>query len=66
MAQQAARRIKRTGGAFLLRGLLWSIGATVAAVAVFAVIIVIPNMFLLWIMRKYVSADTMAKGFKMG
>ena len=34
--------------------------------AVFAVIIVIPNMFLLWIMRKYVSADTMAKGFKMG
>ena len=39
MAQQAARRIKRTGGAFLLRGLLWSIGATVAAVAVFAVII---------------------------
>ena len=39
MAQQAARRIKRTGGTFLLRGLLWSIGATVAAVAVFAVII---------------------------
>ena len=39
MAQQAARKIKRTGGAFLLRGLLWSIGATVAAVAVFAVII---------------------------
>ena len=34
--------------------------------AVFAVIIVIPNMILLYIMRKYVSADTMAKGFKMG
>ena len=34
--------------------------------AVFAVIIVVPNMILLYIMRKYVSADTMAKGFKMG
>ena len=33
--------------------------------AVFAVIIVVPNMILLYIMRRYVSADTMAKGFKM-
>ena len=38
----------------------------VTAGAVFAIIIILPNMLLLWIMRKYVSADTMAKGFKMG
>jgi len=34
--------------------------------AVFALIIVIPNLLLLLIMRKYISADTMANGFKMG
>ena len=34
--------------------------------AVFALIIVLPNMLLLFIMRKYLSADTLAKGFKMG
>lgn len=34
--------------------------------AVFALIIVLPNMLLLFIMRKYLSADTLSKGFKMG
>lgn len=34
--------------------------------AVFALIIVMPNMLLLFIMRKYLSADTLSKGFKMG
>ena len=34
--------------------------------AVFALIIVIPNLILLFIMRKYISADNMARGFKMG
>ena len=34
--------------------------------AVFGLIIVIPNMLLLFIMRKYISADTLSKGFKMG
>ena len=34
--------------------------------AVFGFIIIIPNIILLFIMRKYVSADTMANGFKMG
>lgn len=33
--------------------------------AVFALIIVIPNLLLLILMRKYIGADTMAKGFKM-
>lgn len=39
---------------------------SVAPGAVFSVIIVLPNMLLLFIMRKYLSADTLAKGFKMG
>ncbi len=34
--------------------------------AVFALIIIIPNLILLIIMRKYIGADTLAKGFKMG
>ena len=34
--------------------------------AVFALIIVIPNLVLLILMRKYIGADTLAKGFKMG
>lgn len=34
--------------------------------AVFALIIVLPNLLLLLIMRKYIGADTIAKGFKMG
>lgn len=34
--------------------------------AVFALIIVLPNLLLLFIMRKYLSADTLSKGFKMG
>ena len=34
--------------------------------AVFALIIVIPNLLLLILMRKYIGADTLAKGFKMG
>lgn len=34
--------------------------------AVFAVIIMIPNLALLFIMRKYLSADTLSQGFKMG
>ena len=39
---------------------------SVAPGAVFSVIIVLPNMLLLFIMRRYLSADTLAKGFKMG
>ena len=39
---------------------------SVAPGAVFSVIIVVPNMILLFIMRRYLSADTLAKGFKMG
>jgi len=39
---------------------------SVAPGAVFSVIIVVPNMLLLFIMRRYLSADTLAKGFKMG
>lgn len=34
--------------------------------AVFALIVLIPNLVLLFIMRKYISAENMAKGFKMG
>ncbi|NLW20206.1 MAG: ABC transporter permease subunit [Clostridiales bacterium] len=34
--------------------------------AVFALLLIIPNFFLLLLMRKYIGADTMAKGFKMG
>ena len=34
--------------------------------AVFALIIIIPNLLLLLIMRKYVSAETMSQGFKIG
>lgn len=34
--------------------------------AVFGFIIIIPNIILLILMRKYISADTMANGFKMG
>ena len=34
--------------------------------AVFALIIVLPNLLLLLLMRKYIGADTMSKGFKMG
>ncbi len=34
--------------------------------AVFALIIVIPNLALLMIMRKYIGGSTLAKGFKMG
>ena len=34
--------------------------------AVFALIIIIPNLLLLLIMRKYINADTMSQGFKMG
>ena len=39
---------------------------SVAPGAVFSVIIIVPNMILLFIMRRYLSADTLAKGFKMG
>ena len=39
---------------------------SVAPGAVFSVIIIVPNMLLLFIMRRYLSADTLAKGFKMG
>ena len=39
MAQQAVRRIKRTGAPALWKGLLWAIVATVGAVVAFAVII---------------------------
>lgn len=39
---------------------------SVAPGAVFSVIIIMPNILLLIIMRKYLSADTLAKGFKMG
>ena len=39
---------------------------SVAPGAVFSVIIVVPNILLLFIMRRYLSADTLAKGFKMG
>jgi len=39
---------------------------SVAPGAVFSVIIILPNILLLFIMRKYLSADTLAKGFKMG
>lgn len=34
--------------------------------AVFALIIIIPNLALLLIMRKYIGGGTLAKGFKMG
>lgn len=34
--------------------------------AVFALIIIIPNLLLLLLMRKYIGAETLAKGFKMG
>jgi len=34
--------------------------------AVFALLLIIPNFVLLIIMRKYIGAETMAKGFKMG
>lgn len=34
--------------------------------AVFALIIILPNLLLLLIMRKYIGAETLAKGFKMG
>lgn len=34
--------------------------------AVFALLLIIPNFILLLLMRKYIGADTMAKGFKMG
>lgn len=33
--------------------------------AVFALLLIIPNFVLLVLMRKYIGADTMAKGFKM-
>lgn len=34
--------------------------------AVFALIIVIPNLALLLLMRRYIGAETLSKGFKMG
>lgn len=34
--------------------------------AVFALIIIIPNIVLLFLMRNYIGGDTLAKGFKMG
>lgn len=34
--------------------------------AVFSLIIILPNLLLLLLMRKYIGADTMSKGFKMG
>ena len=39
MAQQALRRIKRTKGGTIWRGLLWAIGITAAAVVIFALIL---------------------------
>ena len=39
MAQQAVRRMKKTKGGAIWRGLLWAVGITVLAVAAFALII---------------------------
>ena len=39
MAQQAMRRLKRTKGGALWRGLLWAVGVTLLAVIVFALIL---------------------------